>query len=132
LQELFDHLTQAEAKTHETAVAGYMPKPLPAKTVLSQPLGAAPPTVPPPARIGERTPAVSVVMPPGAKPPAAAKTPAPMGAPSMAPAAATTISGPAPTGRGSPMLTQEDITHLMNVVAVEIQSLMQQKTRRPL
>jgi hypothetical protein len=55
-----------------------------------------------------------------------------MGAPSMAPAAATTISGPAPTGRGSPMLTQEDITHLLNVVAVEIQSLMQQKTRRPL
>jgi hypothetical protein len=55
-----------------------------------------------------------------------------MGAPSMAPAAATTISGPAPTGRGAPMLTQEDITHLMNVVAVEIQSLMQQKTRRPL
>ena len=132
LQELFDHLTQAEARTQETAVAGYMPKPLPAKTVLSQPPGAAPPTVPPPARIGERTPAVSVVMPPGAKPPAAAKTPGPLGAPAAAPSAATTISGPAQTGRGSPMLTQEDITHLMNIVAVEIQSLMQQKMRRPL
>jgi hypothetical protein len=55
-----------------------------------------------------------------------------MGAPAAAPAAATTISGPAQTGCGSPMLTQEDITHLLNVVAVEIQSLMQQKTRRPL
>jgi hypothetical protein len=56
-------------------------------------------------------------MPPGAKPPAAA---------------ATTISGSAPAGGGSPVLTQEDIAHLINILAVEIQRLMQQRTRRSL
>jgi hypothetical protein len=62
-------------------------------------------------------------MPPGAKPPAAAATAAPP---------ATAISGPAPAGCGSPVLTQEDIAHLINILAVEIQRLVQQRTRRSL
>ena len=124
LQELFDYLKQAEAKTQETAVAGYTPKPLPAKTIISEPPGAfAPPAIAPAARTGERTPAASIVMPPGAKPPAAAATAAPP---------ATAISGPAPAGCGSPVLTQEDIAHLINILAVEIQRLVQQRTRRSL
>jgi hypothetical protein len=126
LQELFDYLKQAEAKTQETAVAGYTPKPLPAKTIISEPPGAvAPPAIASAARTGERTPAASIVMPPGAKPPAAAATAAP-------PATATAISGPAPAGCGSPVLTQEDIAHLINILAVEIQRLVQQRTRRSL
>ena len=121
LQELFDYLKQAEAKTQETAVAGYTPK-----TIISEPPGAvAPPAIAPAARTGERTPAASIVMPPGAKPPAAAATAAP-------PATATAISGPAPAGCGSPVLTQEDIAHLINILAVEIQRLVQQRTRRSL
>ena len=124
LQELFDYLKQAEAKTQQTAVAGYTPKPLAAETVVSQLPGAvAPPAIAPAARTGERAPAASIVLPPGAKPPAAA-TPAS--------AAATAISGPAQVGRESPMLTQEDLSHLMNVLAAEIQRLVQQKTRRSL
>jgi hypothetical protein len=121
LQELFDYLKQAEAKAQETAVAGYMPKPLPAKTIISEPRGAvAPPAIAPAARTGERMPAASIVMPPGAKPPAVAATAAPA------------ISGPAQAGCGSPVLTQEDIAHLINVLAVEIQRLAQQRTRRSL
>jgi hypothetical protein len=124
LQELFDYLKQAEAKTQETAVAGYTPKPLPAKTIISEPPGAvAPSAIPPAARTGERTPAASIVMPPGAKPPAAA---------TAAPPAATTINSPAQADRGSRILTLEDITHLINVLAMEIQRLAQQRTRRSL
>ena len=124
LQELFDYLKQAEAKTQETAVAGYTPKPLPAKTIISEPPGAvAPSAIPPAARTGERTPADSIVMPPGAKPPAAA---------TAAPPAATTINSPAQADRGSPILTLEDITHLINVLAMEIQRLAQQRRRRSL
>jgi hypothetical protein len=114
LQELFDYLKQAEAKTQETAVAGYTPKPLPAKTIISEPPGAvAPPAIAP----------ASIVMPPGAKPPAAAATVA---------SPATAISGPAPAACGSPVLTQEDIAHLINILAMEIQRLVQQRTRRSL
>jgi hypothetical protein len=119
LQELFDYLKQAEAQTQETAVAGYLPKPLPAKTAISEPPGAvAPPANQPAGRTGERPPAASIVMPPGAA--------------TAAPPAAPAISGPAPAGRGSPVLTQEDLLHLINVLAVEIQRLVQQKTRRSL
>jgi len=119
LQDLFDYLKQAEAQTQETAVAGYLPKPLPAKTAIPEPPGAvAPPAIQPAARTGERPPAASIVMPPGA---ATAAQPA-----------ATAISGPAQAGRGSPVLTQEDLLHLINVLAVEIQRLVQQKTRRSL
>jgi hypothetical protein len=101
-----------------------MPKPLPAKAIISEPPGAvAPPAIAPAARTGERMPAASIVMPPGAKPPAVAATAAP---------AAPAISGPAQAGCGSPVLTQEDIAHLINVLAVEIQRLAQQRTRRSL
>jgi hypothetical protein len=86
--------------------------------IISEPPGAvAPPAIAPAARTGERTPAASIVMPPGAKPPAAA---------------ATAIGGPAQAGCGSPVLTQEDIAHLINILAVEIQRLVQQRTRRSL
>ena len=104
LQTLFDRLKHAEAKNQELAAAGYVPKLLLPKTTISESPGAAAlPAVPRAARIDERPP--SVVMPPGARPPVAAKIPVPKGGAMTDPTQTT----------GAPMLTQEDLTHLMNV-----------------
>jgi hypothetical protein len=132
LQALFDHLQKAQARNQVPAAAGYVPKPLPAKGMIAQSPGAAPASaVAPAAGIEERTP--SVVMPPGTRPPVAATIPASKVPPATAPAAvATGIGSPAQPAGGAPLLTQEDIAHLINVLALELQRLLQQKTRRSL
>lgn len=132
LQALFDHLQKAEAENHEPAAAGYMPKPLLAKAMISPSPGVVPASALPAAAPTDQQPS-SVVMPPGATRPVSAKIPASKGPPTTTPAAvATGIGCPAQPAGGTPMLTAEDIGHLINVLALEIQRLLQQKTRRSL
>ena len=132
LQALFDHLQKAEAKNQEPAAAGYMPKPLLAQAMVSPSPSVIPASAVPAAAPTDQQPS-SVVMPPAARPPVAGKIPASQGPATAAPAAfAAGMGSPAqPTG-GAPMLTQADIIHLVNTLALEIQRLLQQKTRRSL
>jgi len=132
LQALFNHLQKAEAKNHEPAAAGYVPKPLLAKATIPQsPSGAAASAVPEETPTGQHP--SSVVMPPGTSRPVAAKIAASKGAATTTPATvATGIGSPAQPAGGAPMLTPEDIGHLINVLALEIQRLLQQKTRQSL
>lgn len=121
LQELLNQLKLSEAK-HPLA-AGYVPKPLPAKTAIPQP----PPSIAPPSgHVNISAPALTpVAMPPGARTPTAVKS-------AIGPPAASAISGSSVPTQAIAMLTQEDIAHLLNVLAAEIQRLVQQKSRQSL
>ncbi|HOC54229.1 MAG TPA: hypothetical protein PKI20_01260 [Verrucomicrobiota bacterium] len=129
LQELLDHLRQAEARTQASAGAGYTPRPMPVNPTSSRSRTTAPTAVSP-TRSGEGADVAAVVMPPGAKPPLAAKVPAVLDA---NPGASANADRGAPTTAddGAPLLTLGDVTHLINVLATEIHRLVQQKRGRP-
>ena len=126
LQELLDHLRQAETGTQASAGAGYTPRPMPASPHSRT---TAPTAVSRP-QSGERASVAAVVMPPGAKPPLASKVPAVLDA---NPGASANADRGAPTTAddGAPLLTQGDVTHLINVLATEIHRLVEQKRGQP-
>jgi hypothetical protein len=114
LRELLTKLKPAESKASETALPDQMMRSSSAKAAIPQPPSSA-------AQPRERAPApvstgAPIVLPPGARP--ALKTAARNSPPAQ------------PDGR--PLLTTDDITHLMNVLAGEIHRLTQQKSQRSL
>ena len=119
LQELLNQLKLSEPKSPEPITAGYVPKPLPAKPVIPQP----------PLSVLSSTSAAAVtpvILPPGARPTTTAKS-------AIVPTTASAAAGSRlPVQAVVPLLTPEDIAHLMNVLAAEIQRLMHQKARQSL
>ncbi len=124
LRELLDHLRQAEVRTQASAGAGYTPRPTSSRSRTTAPAAVSP------TRSGERAGVAAVVMPPGANPPLAAQVPAVLDA---NPGASANADRGAPTTAddGAPLLTQGDVTHLINVLATEIHRLVQQKREEP-
>lgn len=107
LGELLKKLKLAEAKSAEAASPPYVPRPSPAKVAI------------PPAPVSAAAPVSTgapIVMPPGARP--ATKSAA--------------RNSPLAQPDGEPLLTPEDVTRLMNVLAGEIHRLTQQKSQRSL
>lgn len=114
LRELLTKLKLAESNSAETALPEHMIRSSSAKAAIPQPPACA-------AQPQERAAApvstgASVVVPPGTRP---------------APKTAARNSPPAQPD-GEPLLTTDDITHLMNVLAGEIHRLSQQKSQRSL
>ena len=129
LQKLLDHLRQAETGTQASAGAGYTPRPMPVNPTSPHSRTTAATAVSRP-QSGERASVAAVVMPPGAKPPLASKVPAVLDANPGASANADR-GGPTTADDGAPLLTQGDVTHLVNVLATEIHRLVQQKRGEP-
>lgn len=111
LRELLNRVKPAEQK--DTVSAGYVLKPSPAKAAI--PLSST--SIPTLRGHADTTP---IVMPPGTKSADLPKATAPL------------APGNAPQKANEPLLTPEDVTRLMNVLAGEIHRLLQQKSQRSL
>lgn len=112
LRELLGKLKPAEPKSQEAASNHHVPSP--AKAAIPQPPSST--TQPRERAAALVSTGAPIVLPPGARP---------------APKTAARNSPPAHPD-GQPLLTTDDITHLMNVLAGEIHRLTQQKSQRSL